>query len=148
MESVWFYVRTEHLNCATWQCLSCFCNVISTLTNPLILANNSHFPGKQSLLSTSQLLSNLSNGTFEPQCAKHGLHKRIPIDTQFSTLQQECLVFQIKVDPLVTGVVVSAMFSHRNASTSLVRPTARHCHGRLTLMSPIFGTNHSQYRLH
>ena len=56
---------------------SCFDDF--SLTNLLTLANNSHFPGTNSLSSTSQLLPNLSNVT----SAKRGLHQLYHIEPQF-----------------------------------------------------------------
>ena len=50
-----------------------------SLTNPLTLANNSHFPGTKSLLSTSQLLRSLPKVT----SAKRGLRQLYHIDPQF-----------------------------------------------------------------
>ena len=77
---------------------SCFDNY--SLTNLLTLANNSHFPGTKSLLSTSQLLPSLSKVT----SAKRGLHQLYHIDPQF----------------FIAGLPGS---SNRSPSTSMVEPT-------------------------
>ena len=88
-----------------------------SLTNPLTLAKNSHFPGTESLLLTYQLLPYLSRETTQSRSAKHDLHQLCHLDPQF----------------FIAGLPVGSNKSRpagprscRNPSNSMVGPPSKH----------------------